>query len=692
MDHQATYSPEDDKLRLYPAHRLDAEEYARVKAMGFCWAPKQELFYAAWGPGREDFLVEMAGEIGDEDKSLVERAEERADRFDGYSERRATNSKAARRAVEAIVEHIPMGQPILVGHHSERHARKDQERIETGMRRAIKMWETAEYWKERAAGALAHAKYKELPTVRARRIKGLESDRRKQEKVKADAARMIAGWEKIKAMENDPERQLLAARAFAGSIEYGGVQVAKREGEAHFGWNAYNVLQPDDRRHSACPAMTPDEVCEVAIPAYQRIIARADRWIAHLDNRLTYERAMMAEAGGTVADHHEIKVGGYINDGRARAIITRVNLGVEGRVVSVTVGKRTVVPIERVRGYEPPTEADIALVKAATARPPLANYPGDGFLHLTSAAWEKIWKDSRGTVVVEPTETMGRHRIRYTSGICLPTSILPGWAEAKNDTERGHLRYRRYNIFLTDAREVKPPAPTGDAAVTLPPIQRLAPVVAPRPIEPPVPEEAAIKAMKQTLKDGGVKVVAVPQLFPTPHWVAAMMLDMAEVRHDHRVLEPSAGTGNLILALARKGVSDIVAVEINRTLVDRLRDTFPGVAVHDADFLDCTDMGKFDRIIMNPPFKDGSDIRHIAHALQFLRPGGRLVAICANGPRQAAKLRPLAATWTELPDDTFADQGTSVRTVLLTIEAEPARVERPKASTAPVDFLSMIGG
>ena len=41
---------------------------------------------------------------------------------------------------------------VLVGHHSERHARRDQERIENGMRRAVRLWETSEYWSRRAAG------------------------------------------------------------------------------------------------------------------------------------------------------------------------------------------------------------------------------------------------------------------------------------------------------------------------------------------------------------------------------------------------------------------------------------------------------------------------------------------------------------------------------------------------------------
>lgn len=40
------------------------------------------------------------------------------------------------------------------------------------------MWDTATYWTDRAAGAILHAKHKERPDVRARRIKGLEADKR----------------------------------------------------------------------------------------------------------------------------------------------------------------------------------------------------------------------------------------------------------------------------------------------------------------------------------------------------------------------------------------------------------------------------------------------------------------------------------------------------------------------------------
>lgn len=38
MSISATYSVEDNKIRIYASQRLDAETYERVKAAGFAWA------------------------------------------------------------------------------------------------------------------------------------------------------------------------------------------------------------------------------------------------------------------------------------------------------------------------------------------------------------------------------------------------------------------------------------------------------------------------------------------------------------------------------------------------------------------------------------------------------------------------------------------------------------------------------
>ena len=84
------------------------------------------------------------------------------------------------------------------------------------MRRAVKMWETSTYWTDRAAGALRHAKYKELPAVRARRIKTLEADKRKRERQKQEAEMWMKLWAEC-AAEQDQELQAQVALRIAQS-------------------------------------------------------------------------------------------------------------------------------------------------------------------------------------------------------------------------------------------------------------------------------------------------------------------------------------------------------------------------------------------------------------------------------------------------------------------------------------------
>ncbi len=101
---------------------------------GFRWAPNRRCLWLQpdTGPGRR--APHLAGEIEDEDSTLAERQEARAERFTGYSGKRASESAQALDEVERLAAMIPPGQPILVGHHSERRARRDAQRIENGMK------------------------------------------------------------------------------------------------------------------------------------------------------------------------------------------------------------------------------------------------------------------------------------------------------------------------------------------------------------------------------------------------------------------------------------------------------------------------------------------------------------------------------------------------------------------------------
>jgi 2-polyprenyl-3-methyl-5-hydroxy-6-metoxy-1,4-benzoquinol methylase len=159
---------------------------------------------------------------------------------------------------------------------------------------------------------------------------------------------------------------------------------------------------------------------------------------------------------------------------------------------------------------------------------------------------------------------------------------------------------------------------------------------------------------------------------PTPAAVVARMIERARITSGLRILEPSAGAGAIAQPLTAAGCA-VYCVELAQGLAERLRAA--GLAVQQADFLALTlhdfsmaeGVGGFDRVLMNPPFERGADVQHVRHALTFLRPGGLLVAICANGPRQSAELQPLADSWEVLPAGTFRNSGTNVGTVLLTI-------------------------
>jgi hypothetical protein len=103
----------------------------------------------------------------------VQRAEERAERFGRYAENAAVRSDAAWERGRRIAAGVPLGQPILVGHHSERRARRDQERIETATRTSIDERERARYWAGREQAAAGYERFRRDPARTLRRIEKL---------------------------------------------------------------------------------------------------------------------------------------------------------------------------------------------------------------------------------------------------------------------------------------------------------------------------------------------------------------------------------------------------------------------------------------------------------------------------------------------------------------------------------------
>lgn len=109
----------------------------------------------------------------------AERMEARADALAAKAERRGAESESRRAAAHRILDIIPLGQPILIGHHSERRHRRDLDRVDGHMRAAIEAGREAEGAAQRAETARQHMDRREHPVTVANRILKLEADERR---------------------------------------------------------------------------------------------------------------------------------------------------------------------------------------------------------------------------------------------------------------------------------------------------------------------------------------------------------------------------------------------------------------------------------------------------------------------------------------------------------------------------------
>jgi hypothetical protein len=228
----------------------------------------------------------------------------------------------------------------------------------------------------------------------------------------------------------------------------------------------------------------------------------------------------------------------------------------------------------------------------------------------------------------------------------------------------------------------------------------------------------------------------IPGFFPTPAPIVNEMIQRADIKPGMKVLEPSAGKGDIADAIRAAGVDPDV-VEPYSSLRDILKEK--GHSIVGDDFLEFgqekrdgtygdtfaapdgtvgylrgsggmgsdrvklvdengqqlglyskSDLtlkqknGEYDRIVMNPPFEKGADIDHVRLAYDLLKPGGKLVAVMGEGPffrsdNKAKEFRDWLATVgtsETLPENSFKGKDsfrqTGVNTRLVEIE-KPGR-------------------
>lgn len=171
------------------------------------------------------------------------------------------------------------------------------------------------------------------------------------------------------------------------------------------------------------------------------------------------------------------------------------------------------------------------------------------------------------------------------------------------------------------------------------------------------------------------------EYFPTPDDVVSRLIEEANILDGMMVLEPSAGQGAIAKAV-HSAAKDVMVdmyelMPANNDILHSLNLRLSGIG-EPTDFLTVEPKPVYDRVVMNPPFGKQADIKHVLHALEFLKPNGLLVSVMAAGVlfrqnkltvdfRQLVEDR--GGFIEELPDGAFKTSGTMVRTVIVVIPA-----------------------
>lgn len=174
---------QDGKLRLHSPWRVEKDEYKALRQNGFRNARGETTFFAAWTTEREAFLAEtfdLETIYLDDEERILSNAQRRAELFEDFSENRAADYQRLDGEARDMAHGIPFGQPILVGHHSERRDRNYRNRIENKFRKGYENYNKAKYWERKATSSLKLAEYRtQNAGVVKRRIDRLEADYRK---------------------------------------------------------------------------------------------------------------------------------------------------------------------------------------------------------------------------------------------------------------------------------------------------------------------------------------------------------------------------------------------------------------------------------------------------------------------------------------------------------------------------------
>jgi hypothetical protein len=604
---EATFSPEDNKLRWYPGERIPRDLYdlligaTYLEGFGLTRPGVNGFFGRVWNPELEDLMVRLAGDIVEEGTTPEERAEAKAERLGGYSGNAAKRSKQAFDGVERITSFIPMGQPILVGHHSEKRARKDRERINNGMRKGIEEGKRATYWAGRAKSVTYHAARMQEAGVIKRRIKKMEAECRRLVRANSPEARRVFFADQYKMnYEVEPSRP-------------------------------YNKAERNE--------------------IWQRADAYNQRWIDHLEGQVAFWKACLPEEE---TDWKGMLCKGcYVYTARYGywAAVQRVNKNREKMLTSVSLLLHDKMPSWHPRKVDP---------DHITALQP----PGTDMQPYLDEAWCRRYARNNDVSVEEAGVVLAEKK-RAAGELAARKGVLTLTKRTKRKEVTPEVKDVLRTLSLKspgDDRCLRVLPQIDDRKLYL----QVAKVLKMMGGEwekkrqcfvfAEDPTEALAAALADDVVIQDVTDTAVRGWFPTtPHWADVMVQRLGLPGRPALLpifLEPSAGEGALIEAVLRARPDakfHICEIDDARhaTLYHKWINDRGRVRSIGRDFLQLPPLNgrgrphRYKYIIMNPPwsFLKGigwQDYAHIKQAYNMLSPGGTLVAMLC-----------LAHTWRE---------------------------------------------
>jgi 16S rRNA G1207 methylase RsmC len=630
----------------------------------------------------------------------AERMEDRADALAAKATRKGEEAEARYAAAQQIGDGIPMGQPVLVGHHSERGHRRDLKRMDTHMRKSVEAEREAQSAAERAETAARHMEARNNPRRVYRRIRTLEADQRKAERELTPCP--------------------MSGRKF------------KPEAEG---------------RTLTCPRCYHDQTvgADLLIPEHGCATGRrreeVELRVAHLTEQIRYWREALdaAKAAGADVppDTDAIQKGCWVRSWAGWCEVKRVNK------VTVTVlrsydnyadkqprmfdQKITLDDIREIRETSPfepdpavDLDAELAALDAADAE------KFEERVAAVAAAEQSTAKDD--DPLPEATLTALRERLGHVQSIV--DRPIPEWQKGGDREVTERIKQgagQEADVLRAEIATLTPaPArhPSGLSAAAVDVLSRAAATERSvhLPVGPPLERSLYAEVDKALtrlagggrwdrrerahlynrdprpdlarLRGGG----AIPRpasafddkrlaYYPTPQAVAEKMVAELDLPRHARVLEPSAGDGALVRAVRAahpEAYVEAVEVDLDRMrILGRMQGEF--MQAWCARFQDYVTNARergmlypFHAVVMNPPFTEVGDpnawATHFLLAWDLLAADGQMVAILPasylySTRRVAAQVRELVESSDgavdALPEGTFKGDGTGVHTVMV---------------------------